>query len=198
MMVCDAERRAVVDNLGVDRLLQMMQESQDELHRNALANILYQFTRCSEWMESLSPDSNLVSRIFSLPFLSIANAFATERALSTATKLLQLHRSFRRALAGRTSLLVDLFELVRLDDDSVELAATACRLLLILQHQQDFDFLAFEEARVHVSCVELLGQLRCYREGHSSGLTSRSYVEPTVYLLHHSRSHQRSGSAFIT
>ena len=166
MLVSDAERRAVVDRLGVDKLLQLLQESQDKLQLDALVDTLFEFTFCSEWMESLSPDSNLVSRIFSLPFLSTANAFATKRALYAVERLLQRHPSFLRALAARTSLLVELLEHGS-GAEPIALTEIACSLLHMLQAQDHFDALAFDEARVHVACVELLGQLlRC---GESSG-----------------------------
>ena len=167
MLVSDAERRAVVDRLGVDKLLQLLQESQDKLQLDALVDTLFEFTFCSEWMESLSPDSNLVSRIFSLPFLSTANAFATKRALYAVERLLQRHPSFLRALAARTSLLVELLEPRGSGTEQIELIEAACTLLDMLQEQDDFDALAFDEARVHVACVELLGHLlRC---GENSG-----------------------------
>jgi hypothetical protein len=38
--VAHAERRAVIDSLGVNKLLQLLHESQDKLHRDRLAQIL--------------------------------------------------------------------------------------------------------------------------------------------------------------
>jgi hypothetical protein len=179
MVVSDTERRAVVDNVGPDKLLQMLHESRDKLQLDVLAPILLQFTYCSEWMESLSPDSNLVSRIFSLPFLSTANALAIDRALRAAERLLDHHPSFRHALPARTSLLVEHLELCGQDDESVELVETASRLLQRLQQQDNFDALAFDEAGVHVACVDLLGQL--LRVGLNEGYGS-SFAEPTHVL----------------
>jgi hypothetical protein len=179
----DSERKAVVENLGVNKLLQLLHESKDELQRNALAPILYEFAWCNEWMESLSPDSDIVSRIFSLPFLSTANAYATGRALGAAERMLHQHPSFRRALASHTSLLAGFLvggflELCGSDDDRIKLTEFTCRLLHMLQDQDDFDVLAFEEARVHIACVELLGQL-CRS---SVTLSSESYAGPTRVL----------------
>ena len=175
-----AERRAVVDNLGADKLLQLLHESQIKHHRNHLAHILWQLTFCNEWMESLSPDCDLVSRIFSLPFLSTANAFATDRALATAFRLLEHHPSFRRALVpARTSLLAELLKPLKGGEDSISLTETACSLLHMLQKQGDFDALAFDEARVHVSCVQLLGHT--LRKGAGMARVP-DYVEATRVL----------------
>ena len=176
---CVAERQAVIDNLGAEKLMQLLHESQDKLYRDRLAHMLYQFTYCSAWMESLSPESDLISRIFSLRFLSSANALATDRVLSAAERLLDHHPSFRRALASRTSLLVEHLELCGQDDESaVELVQTASRLLQMLQKQDDFNVLVFDQARVHVSCVELLGQL-CRSSGR---FDNKSFVESTRVL----------------
>jgi hypothetical protein len=170
MMVCDTERRAVFDNLGINKLLQMLHESTNKLQRNALAPILYELTFCNEFMESLSSDSDLVSRIFSLPFLSTATPSATERAVAVVERLIDLRPSFGRAwLPACTAVLSELLSFSLLSqpkvgrDDAIaawiDLSETVCILLHTLQKQEDFDIVAFDEARVHVACVELLGQL---------------------------------------
>ena len=162
MYHCDAELRAVIDNLGVEKLLLLLRESNGERQGGWLSNILYNFTRCAEWLQSLSPDNDLVERCMSLPFLSVANAGTTKTVLDFVLALLKRHPSSRRAVVpSRIPLLVGF--LSPCFDENTErrflLAATVCELLEFLQTCDGFDFAVFDEAGVYVACVELLGDL---------------------------------------
>ena len=164
LYISDAERREVLDNLGIDKVLELLRESNGELQL-ALAAMLFEFTRCVEWMESLSPDNDLVERAMSLPFLT-ANAWATKGVLSFVLGLLKRHpRAWHVLVPSRVSLLVRSLSL-RFDENPEQrflLAATACELLQFLQTRDGFDFAIFDEAAVYVRCVELLGDL-CRRQ----------------------------------
>jgi hypothetical protein len=106
MYYCDAERRAVIDTLGVDKLLELLRESNGDRQLN-LAVMLLQCTRCPEWLQSLSPDNDLVERTMSLPFLSTANAQVKRMVLAFVLALLKQHpSSWRAVVPSRVSLLV--------------------------------------------------------------------------------------------
>jgi hypothetical protein len=160
MYHCDAERRAVIDTLGVDKLLELLRESNGDRQLN-LAVMLLQCTRCPEWLQSLSPDNDLVERTMSLPFLSTANAQVKRMVLAFVLALLKQHpSSWRAVVPSRVSLLVG-FLSPRTDSDldSRLLAATACELLQFLQTRDGFDFTIFDDGGIYVACVELLGDL---------------------------------------
>jgi hypothetical protein len=161
MQLGDVERRAVVDTLGVDKLLHLLRESEDNTRITVLAAKLFMWTRCTEWMESVSPDNDLAERAMSLPFLGTANAWATQAVLRFVLALLRRHPTSWRALVpSRVSVLVECLS-PRFDADRQprSMAAIACDLLQFLQTRDGFDFAVFDEAGVYVACVELLGDL---------------------------------------
>jgi hypothetical protein len=165
LMQCfDVVRRVVVDNLGTDKLLELLHASNDDC-RIVLAGILLELTCCAEWTESLSPDDGLVERAMSLPFLGTSSAYATKVVLVFVLALLKRRpASWRTLMPSRISLLVGFLSLCSVASrESRLLAATACELLQFLQTRDDFDFMVFDDAGVYVACVELLGDL-CRRQ----------------------------------
>ena len=164
MFLCDTAWRAVtdVDSFGVDALVQLLHESKGKYQR-MLSFLLHECTRRGPWLATLSPDSDLVSRILSLPFVKTASASATAVILASVLQLLKYRPTFRRAVVPlHLPLLAELLALrsdESHDSNAASVSDRACDLLYFLQEQDDFDGLLFDEARVYVSCVELLGQL---------------------------------------
>jgi len=182
MFVSDAVTLEVTGALSVDALLQMLHDSKDAQQR-MLAFILWLYTKCEPWLASLSPDSDLVSRIVSLPFLKTADAYrdyATRRIVDSLAVLVQQRPTFRPSLLVPAHLYV-LVELLVLrdradDDPELDVQAAACYLLNVLQNFADHDFVTFDKARVYVACVELLGELARH------GITGYVYVEAARVL----------------
>ena len=163
MLTSDAVQRVVVETLGADKLLELLRESNDDRHI-VLGRILFNLAPCAEWLESLSPDT-LISRALSLPFLGPRNAWVTKVVLVFVLALLRRHPTSWRALVpSRVSLLAGfLRHPVERNPEPRLLAAAACEVLQFLQTRDGFDFAVFDEARVYVACVELLGDL-CRRQ----------------------------------
>jgi hypothetical protein len=74
MRVSETARRAVVDDLGIDALMQLLHDSKDKAHLPLVVFLLNLFTVCTEWVVSLPPDSDVVSRILAVPFIKTAGA----------------------------------------------------------------------------------------------------------------------------
>ena len=149
-------RRAVVDDLGFDALMQLLLESKDKEHLPQVAYLLYAFSLCDEWKATLSPDSDVCSRILALPFIKTASARVASCLLSLVRRLVKQHPSLRHAVTpSHLSLLAELLAPRIGDAGAPELAESACRLVECLQKHGDFDFEDFDEAGGYASCVEL-------------------------------------------
>jgi hypothetical protein len=164
MHASEIARRASLDDVEIDTMMQLLHESADKEHLPEVAYLLNMFTMCDEWIDSLSPASVIVSRILALPFIKTAGVRVASYLFASVEALVNKQPSFRHdVIPLHLSLLVELLGPQEgANCHAIDLAQMLCKLVQFMQTHDDFDFEAFDEAGGYVSCVESLGHF--YRQ----------------------------------